>query len=112
MTSALLWINDILNPVFLSAGLRIHFLPAGAAVATDAGTLAGTWFRTGFIVCRYAQTALRSSSVMFAYISEGIGGRMPTPLGFLPVRNNATKLASLYLRASNPVVVSGVKFEA
>ena len=37
---------------------------------------------------------------------------MPTPLGFLPVRNIATKLASLYLRACSPVVVSGVKFEA
>src|SRR3989454_10037555 len=37
---------------------------------------------------------------------------MPTPFGFLPERKIATKLASLYLRATKPVVGSGVKFDA
>jgi hypothetical protein len=44
---------------------RLHFPRAGAG----AGTLAGTWFMTGLIVMRYAQIALRSSSVMLLYIS-------------------------------------------
>src|SRR5262245_51801119 len=87
---------------------RFHFPRAGAG----AGTLAGTWFATGFMVIRYAQMALRSSSVILLYISCGIGGRIPTPFGFLPVLNMATKVFSLYPRAGNPVLGSGVRFEA
>jgi len=66
----------------------------------------------GFIVCKYAHTALMSSSVKLAYISHGIGGRMEAPSGFFPVRNMARKLASVYFFDTKPVVGSGVRFEA
>jgi hypothetical protein len=66
----------------------------------------------GFIVCRYAHTALMSSSVKLAYISHGIGGRMAAPSGFFPVRNMARNVASVYFRDTKPVSGSGVRFDA
>ena len=35
---------------------------------------------------RYAKIAFRSSSVMFLYTSDGMGGWIAVPFGFFPVR--------------------------
>jgi hypothetical protein len=49
----------------------------------------------GLSVRKYEKIAFRSSSVMFWYTSDGIGGMIGVPFGFLPVRIVAMKLASL-----------------
>jgi hypothetical protein len=75
-------------------------VPAGFGVLA-AGAAAGgvspanTAFLIGLMVRRYAKIALRSSSVMFLYTSDGIGGMIGVPLGFFPVRIVLMNVASV-----------------
>src|SRR5690606_11050668 len=64
------------------SGAWRHFAGVAASAdgaGPDGGSGAGTRFLTAGIVRRYENTAARSSSVICAYISAGMGGRSGRP---------------------------------
>jgi len=82
----------------------------GGGIDASAGALgAGTRFVTAGIVRRYAKTARRSSSVICAYLSAGIGGSNGRPRPWWrPARIVSMKVSSVH--APRPVSTSGVRF--